>query len=103
MHKFKDVYYELSLPNADKGMISKEELCNRMTQFKGKHRVILSMRPLFRDKNVFLRDGAFALGIDTYKRIIDVKYYNHSCTDRDISFIEFLKNNNIFIVAPRHN
>ncbi len=59
------------------------------------------MKQLFKDKNIFLRNGAFAIGIDTYKRIINTKYYNNSTTDRDISFVEFLKNNNKFIVAPR--
>lgn len=63
--------------------------------------VILSARPLFRDKNIFLKNGAFSIGADTYKRIIDPKYYNNSPTERDISFIEFLKNNNEIVVAPR--
>lgn len=56
--------------------------------------IIISARPLFKDKNIFLKNGAFSIGADTYKRLIDLKYYNHSKTDRDISYIEYLKNNN---------
>lgn len=52
--------------------------------------IIVSNRPLFKDKNVFLRNGAFVIGADTYKRLIDTKYYNNSVPERDISFIKFL-------------
>ena len=65
--------------------------------------LILSTRPLFKDKNVFLTNGAFCIGVDTYKRLIDTKYYNNSIGERDISFIEFIKNNNKIVVAPRFN
>ena len=65
--------------------------------------LILSTKPLFKNKNIFLTNGAFSIGADTYKRLIDTKYYNSSITERDISFIEFLKNNNKIVVAPRYN
>lgn len=52
--------------------------------------IIISNKPLFKDKNIFLKNGAFAIGADTYKRLIDVKYYNNSIPERDISFIKFI-------------
>lgn len=65
--------------------------------------IIISNRPLFKDKNVFLENGAFAIGVDTYTRLIDTKYYHSSVTERDISFVKFLQHNNKIIVAPRFN
>ena len=96
------IYYELSIVNPDKGEISTEEILIRAEKFKGM-RLILSSRPLFKDKNIFLKNGAFSIGADTYKRLIDIKYYHNSITERDISFVEFLKNNNKIVVAPRFN
>lgn len=40
--------------------------------------IILSNRAYFKDKNIFLKNGAFAIGVDTYKRLVDLKYYNNS-------------------------
>jgi hypothetical protein len=99
-----NIYYELSIVNADKGTIDTESIIQRADQFRNLGlNLILSTRPLFKDKNIFLKDGAFSIGADTYKRLIDTKYYNSSITERDISFIEFLKNNNKIVVAPRFN
>ena len=65
--------------------------------------IILSNIAFFKDKNVFLKNGAFAIGIDTYKRLVDVKYYNNSIQERDLSLFLFLQNNNKIIVALRYN
>lgn len=65
--------------------------------------IILSNKAFFKDKNAFLKNGAFAIGVDTYKRLVDVKYYNNSIQERDLSLFLFLQNNNKIIVAPRYN
>jgi len=99
-----ETYFELSITNADKGCINYEEIWRRINLLREKNlKVILSNRPLFKDKNIFLQNGAFVIGADTYKRLIDTKYYNNSISERDISFIKFLQNNNKIIVAPRYN
>ena len=43
------------------------------------------------------------MGIDTYKRFIDCKYYNNSIQERDLSLFFFIQNNNKIVVAPRYN
>ena len=86
-----ETYFELSITNADKGAINYAEIWRRINLLREKNlKVILSNRPLFKDKNIFLQDRAFVIGADTYKRLIDTKYYNNSISERDISFIKFL-------------
>ncbi|CAD8169199.1 unnamed protein product [Paramecium pentaurelia] len=99
-----NVYYELSIKNADKQDITIQDVEKRIELMKKYNlNIILSNKAFFKDKNVFLKNGAFAIGIDTYKRLVDVKYYNNSIQERDLSLFLFLQNNNKIIVAPRYN
>ncbi|CAD8111234.1 unnamed protein product [Paramecium sonneborni] len=97
-------YFELSIINADKKDITVQEVEKRLELIKKFHpNIILSNKAYFKDKNQFLKNGAFAIGIDTYKRLVDLKYYNNSIQERDLSLFSFLQNNNKIIVAPRYN
>ncbi|CAD8183367.1 unnamed protein product [Paramecium octaurelia] len=99
-----NVYFELSIKNADKQDITIQDVEKRIELMKKQNlNIILSNKAFFKDKNLFLKNGAFAIGVDTYKRVVDVKYYNNSIQDRDLSLLLFLQNNNKIIVAPRYN
>ncbi|CAK86766.1 unnamed protein product (macronuclear) [Paramecium tetraurelia] len=99
-----NVYFELSIKNADKQDITIQDVEKRIELMKKQNlNIILSNKAFFKDKNLFLKNGAFAIGVDTYKRVVDVKYYNNSIQERDLSLLLFLQNNNKIIVAPRYN
>ena len=89
-----NLIYELSVGNADKGFITDSEIKQRLRGFssartatqegqqKGgeqaqkQHPVLLSQAGLFKDKLQFIRDGVFVMGVDTFRRVFDLKYYN---------------------------
>ncbi len=99
-----DVIFELSAANPDKGEISRKEIETRISAIVEKgFSAMLTKIPFFYSKNEYLRDGYFIVGADTYKRIVNVKYYDNS---RDImisKLTEFAKYQNNLIVAPRLN
>ncbi|RNF03174.1 nucleotidyl transferase domain-containing protein [Trypanosoma rangeli] len=74
------VTYEISVDNADKGVVESEvEIEKRVQQFR-EHgaRVAVTRARLFIEKAMLFPGYGFIVGIDTMKRIIDPKYYNNS-------------------------
>ncbi|KAH9601208.1 hypothetical protein LSM04_007501 [Trypanosoma melophagium] len=72
--------YEITVNNADKGVIQSEaEIEKRVHQFlhSGKRVAVTSAR-LFSEKAKFFPNHGFVVGIDTVKRILDLKYYENS-------------------------
>jgi len=99
-----NVIFELSALNADKGLIAKEEIEKRVEMIVDRgFGAMITHKPFFYAKNDYLKEGFFVVGADTYKRIVNTKYYNNS---RDImisKLSEFEKNKNTLVVAPRLN
>lgn len=69
--------FELSVQNADKGFIQEEIVSQRAAQFQDR-RLALTHAPLFSQKAKLFPESVFVIGYDTYVRLIDPKYYNHS-------------------------
>lgn len=71
------VAFELSIGNADKGFISNEELMKRIEYFKdSEFPLIINKAGLFKDKLLYIKNGYFLMGVDTFKRVFDLKYYS---------------------------
>eukprot|EP01016_Furgasonia_blochmanni_P001295 TRINITY_DN1048_c0_g3_i1.p1 TRINITY_DN1048_c0_g3~~TRINITY_DN1048_c0_g3_i1.p1 ORF type:complete len:431 (-),score=30.63 TRINITY_DN1048_c0_g3_i1:26-1318(-) len=98
------VLFELAVSNADKKAIDKDEVLRRVNGIlKTGHGVILSNRGLYRDKVEFLRESFFAVGADTYKRILDTKFYEHSYERLVLALGKLQEAGMKFVVAPRLN
>ncbi|KAK4530221.1 hypothetical protein CCYA_CCYA03G1078 [Cyanidiococcus yangmingshanensis] len=67
--------YEISVLNADKGIIADRELRQRLRQFHHDRPVTLTRAPLFTEKALLLPGRIFVIGVDTLLRLIDVRYY----------------------------
>lgn len=70
--------FELSITNKDKGEIDEDQLVDRIAQFKEKKLdLIVTQKPMFFEKAQLIRNSCFAIGYDTFIRLIDKKYYNN--------------------------
>ncbi|CAM9967304.1 unnamed protein product, partial [Discosporangium mesarthrocarpum] len=76
--------FEVSVSNADKGVLSVGEIRARVAQFIDRagtgwpFPLALTRAPLFKDKARLFPGCAFVVGADTAKRIVNPKYYNNS-------------------------
>lgn len=70
------VHFELSVQNADKPTCSIRELGRRLAQFSPQDAVWITQLPTFHDKTVFLRPRWFVVGVDTMRRIADLRFYD---------------------------
>ena len=70
-----DVHFELSVVNADKGELPREEVERRAAQFVGVGPLWLTRCATFEAKADLFPGAAFVLGWDTAVRVIDPKYY----------------------------
>jgi hypothetical protein len=65
--------------NADKGPIDEEIILRRAQQFeKAGLNLLLTSQPFFYRKALMLPHQHFVLGYDTFVRLLDLKYYDHS-------------------------
>lgn len=89
----REVIFEVSLTNADKGEIDDVE--SRLQQFDA---VLLTRAPLYVDKAKLLAGSSFVVGADTARRILDPKYYD----DGVAATLDIIRQHNCdFIVAGR--
>jgi hypothetical protein len=70
-----EVHFELSVVNADKPELPREEVERRAAQFAGVGPVWVTRAPTFAAKAELFPGAAFVLGWDTAVRVIDPKYY----------------------------
>jgi len=88
--------------NADKGVFEKEMVLKRIENINSLGwNVMITQIPYFSDKNVYLKNGYFILGTDTFKRLIDTKYYEDSYEIMVGKLGEFRKRNNKIVFASR--
>jgi hypothetical protein len=69
------VVFDLGVVNADKAPLGVDEVEARLRQFRGKHTVVLTRTPLFRDKAALFPGCTFVVGYDTAVRLVDPSYY----------------------------
>ncbi len=96
-----EVYFELSLVNADKAPISLEEARRRVAQFAGLGTIILSRAPLFNQKAQVFPHSVFVLGIDTVERLIDPRFYQNDPAEMQTSLKTLRTAGCRFLVAGR--
>lgn len=71
----REVFFELSLVNADKASIDLLEARRRALQFVGLAPLVLSRAPLFSDKARLFPNTTFVLGADTAARLVSPRFY----------------------------
>ncbi len=97
----KNVLFDLSVMNADKGLMTVSEICSLLDQFDPSQQVVLTRKPLFSQKSVCFPNTTFIVGYDTALRILQKKYYDDS-HKAFLSFLyEFKKSGCKFLVAGR--
>ncbi|CEL99726.1 unnamed protein product [Vitrella brassicaformis CCMP3155] len=96
------VVFELSCVNADKPTISLDEIHRRAAQFRerGLH-LLLSSAPLFTQKAALVRGVTFIVGMDTFVRIINPKYYGGTDAGVAKALTEMRSHRAHFLVAGR--
>jgi len=68
--------FELCAVNADKGALPTAELSRRVTAIVARgHRALVTRASLFSQKAELCHGCDFAVGYDTYRRIVDARYY----------------------------
>ena len=85
------IVFEISAFNADKPPLSLQEMERRLEQFLptspqiqsaglpyGSYGVVFSNEPLFSAKSHLFSGCSFVVGVDTFSRIINPKYYSNS-------------------------
>jgi hypothetical protein len=92
--------FELPVLNADKPPLGYAELEQRLDQFRGRYRVVLSREPLFVGKAAVFPSCVFAIGQDTAKRLIDPRYYD-GAAGHDAALEVIRANGCRFLVAGR--
>ena len=98
------IIFELSISNADKGLVDKNVYKKRVEAINLKgYNAMITKIPYFGDKNSYLTNGYFLLGADTFKRLLDKKYYENSYEFMIAKLSEFRKKNNKLIVASRYD
>src|SRR5437868_6697662 len=69
------VHFELSVTNADKPELPREEVERRLAQFAGVAPVWVMRAATFAEKAMLFPGTAFVVGWDTAVRVVDPRYY----------------------------
>lgn len=73
-----EVTFELSVVNVDKPPLREAEIQERLRQFDGPHRVVLTRAETFRQKADVFPGATFVIGWDTATRLVHPRYYGGS-------------------------
>jgi hypothetical protein len=103
------IVFEISASNADKPSLSPEELTRRLKQFLpsspaiktaglnlGDYAICVSIEPLFTDKSRLYPNCNFVMGVDTFVRVIDPKYYSN-CEYEMVAALTSIREQNVNI------
>jgi hypothetical protein len=91
--------FELSIVNADKPPLSREEIERRLRQFTGRTPIWLTRAPTFLEKAQLFPGVVFVVGADTAARILSPRYYRDA--DLDAALNEIRSHGCRFVVAGR--
>jgi hypothetical protein len=94
------VHFELSITNADKPVLPREEVELRVSQFATIGPVWLTRAATFVEKAALFPGAAFVVGWDTAIRLVDPKYYG-GFTQRDEALRAVMRAGCRFVVAGR--
>jgi nicotinic acid mononucleotide adenylyltransferase len=98
----REAAFELSVENADKGLLDAEEIVQRVAQFtEAGLPVVLTRAPLFTMKSELFPDSTFIVGHDTAIRLVQEKYYGGSDAEMLKQFAMLENKGCNFLVAGR--
>jgi hypothetical protein len=112
-HFGKKPVLELSISNVDKGRLSGSEVLKRVNAFQkyvGYTKdpldvdfadFVVTDAPTFAGKSHMFHGATFVIGIDTWYRLIDYKYYNYSQAECDAALKTIRDNECSFLVLGR--
>jgi nicotinamide mononucleotide (NMN) deamidase PncC len=93
--------FELSVENADKGLLDEEEIARRVAQFIAADLpVVLTRAPLFTTKSDLFPESTFVVGYDTAIRLVQERYYG-SEAEMVRQFATLVQRGCSFLVAGR--
>eukprot|EP01017_Pseudomicrothorax_dubius_P004329 TRINITY_DN10845_c0_g1_i5.p1 TRINITY_DN10845_c0_g1~~TRINITY_DN10845_c0_g1_i5.p1 ORF type:complete len:364 (-),score=67.51 TRINITY_DN10845_c0_g1_i5:561-1652(-) len=96
------VVFEICIHTPGKPTLDWDVVQTRVAQFREENKnVLLTDKPLFWQKNDFFTDCHFAVGTDTFRRVVDVKFYDHNYDKMLFAFGHFAARNNRLLVFPR--
>ena len=100
----KKFFFEITIKNPDKKVNERDMYYNRFLQFKDLGlNLAISNKGLFLDKLDYIESSDFLIGVDTMKRIIDIKYYN-DCEKNLENFLEkFIVKKCEYLTFPRYD
>ncbi|KXZ52323.1 hypothetical protein GPECTOR_10g955 [Gonium pectorale] len=94
--------FELTIENADKGLLTEDDIRRRVAQFVELGLPVLVTRaPLFTLKADLLPGSRFVVGYDTAVRLVLPKYYRNSYTQMVLDFARLRHQGCSFLVAGR--
>ena len=96
-----EVVYELSVTNVDKPPLSKQEITQRLSQFKGKARVVLNRAETYQKKARLFPGCTFVIGWDTAIRLVAPRYYGGEDALMFTALAEIWAGGCSFLVAGR--
>ena len=97
------VAYEISAQHPDKGLLSRQEILNRVDQFRGKSAVIVSLAALYVDKCELNKGCVYLIGADVCSKILNPKYTGNSWAQMYLDLEKMRGNACRFLVAGRQN
>ncbi|OQS06754.1 hypothetical protein THRCLA_01219 [Thraustotheca clavata] len=97
------ILFELSIQNADKGVLNTTALQKRVEAIVQEHAasVVLTNASLFLDKASLFPTCTFAIGADTAVRLLDLKYYNNDKDTLWLALAQIAELKCSFVVAGR--
>jgi nicotinic acid mononucleotide adenylyltransferase len=95
------VAYEISAEHPDKGLLSREEILDRVEQFRGKSPVIVSRAALYVEKCDLYKGAVFLVGADACSKILNPKYTGGSLARMYTDLATIRRNGCQFLVAGR--
>lgn len=97
----REVLFELPLVNAEKAPIDLKEAHRRSAQFAGYATLLFTRAPLFTQKVVIFPRSVFVLGIDTAKRLTQLRFYDSDPKKMDLALNAIRSAGCRFLVAGR--
>ncbi|PSC69495.1 Altered inheritance rate of mitochondria 25 [Micractinium conductrix] len=103
LHPSMEAAFELSIGNADKGLLPLEEIKRRVSQFVNAGLpLVVTQAPLFTQKADLFHNSIFVVGYDTAVRLVKAEYYG-SDQAMLLQFAKLRHQGCSFLVAGRQN
>jgi hypothetical protein len=95
--------FELSVTNADKPALAREEVERRLSQFTWRAPIWVTRAPTFAEKALLFPGAVFVVGADTAVRIVSPRYYQESVMSMTEALERLRQQGCRFLVAGRED